>query len=107
MIEVQLAFFMAVVAFVLALIFGDQITALLATIGAMLFILPVVLVFTQAAFGMIGSDAATASNISESTTSWMVSYLSAKLPSIIISEMAGAVVGAFGGLVVRALRSLA
>lgn len=106
MAEIQFAFFAAVVVFVLALIFGEQITALLTTIGATLFILPVVLVIIQAAFGMAGSDVATAGNISESTTFWMFSYLGAKLPSIIISEMAGAVVGAFGGLVVRTISAL-
>lgn len=97
---------MAVVAFVLVLIFGEQITALLTTIGAALFIVPVALVMIQATFGMMGSDVATASNISDSTTSWMFSYLGAELPGIVVSEMAGTVVGAFGGLVVRTISAL-
>lgn len=99
--EVAAAFLVATITFILTILVGPRIVEFLATMGRAILFLPIIFVLIIAMIGMMNTNPATSSNIAESTTSWTVSYFVGKLPGTMISEVAGAFVGAVGGFVVR------
>jgi hypothetical protein len=103
--EITAAFLAAAIAFILTILMGPHIVELFEMMGRATLLLPIVFVLIVTMVSMMNSDPATTSNIAESTTSWTVSYMIGKLPGIIISEFAGAVVGAVGGFIVRLVSS--
>jgi len=91
------------VVFILTLIFGDEIGTLLKSAGAVIVLLPIAFYFITGTFGMLHVDPKNAQAIADSTITNMINYVTAQLPSIVISDVAGAIVGAFGGFIVRAI----
>jgi len=104
--EFILALITAIIVFVLTLAFSDDIGTLLKTAGAVILILPIAFYFITGMFGMLHTDPESAQTIADSTIAIIMNYVTAKLPSIIISDLAGAIVGAAGGLIVKALKDM-
>ena len=89
----------AALAFILTLIFGKQISTWFATVSATIIVMPILVVFTFVALGMLNADPEAARAIASSTVEEVVSYFADKLPDIVISDLAGAIVGTVGGFV--------
>ena len=100
--EFILALIVAVVVFILTLIFGEEVGHLIKFAGAAIIVVPILFYFTVGTFGMLNTDPKTAQAIADSTITNIINYVTAQLPHIIIADIAGAIVGAFGGFIVKA-----
>jgi len=99
-----LALIMAIVAFVLTLVFGKQFGAWLGSIGAAIVIVPLLLIFLSGSLGILSADAETAQIIANSTIGRIMQYVVNQMPGIVIADVAGAIVGAIGGAVVSMMK---
>ena len=104
--EFILALIIAIIVFVLTLVLHEDISALLTSIGAVIVVLPIAFYFISGWLGMLDADLETAQAIADSTISNIINYVTAKLPSIVISDVAGAIVGAVGGFLVGAVKGM-
>ncbi|MFC1932371.1 hypothetical protein ACFLXU_01905 [Chloroflexota bacterium] len=104
--EFILALITAIIVFVLTLVLGNDISALLKSVGAVIVVLPIAFYFLSGTLGMLHVDPETAQAIADSTVSNIINYVTAKLPSIVISDVAGAIVGTVGGFFIRAVKGM-
>jgi len=104
--ELAGAFLMAIITFILALLLGSSIASVLGMIGRAALLIPILLVFLAGAIIIITADPATSANVAEATSAWSINYIVGKLPGVILSEFAGAVVGMIGGFMVRLVATL-
>jgi len=95
-----LALVVAIVVFILTLVFGKKIGAWLGSIGAAVVIVPLLLIFLSGSLGILSADAETAQIIADSTIERIMQYLANQMPGIVIADAAGAIVGAIGGTIV-------
>lgn len=88
--------------FVLTLFFGKAVKDLAVTVFLWLWIGPILVIFVSGAVGILGAQPGNATAVANATIDRIVSYFSQNITGIIISDLAGALVGAFGGFLVRA-----
>lgn len=104
--EFALAVITATVVFILTLVFGSQAQMWFITVGTALVLMPILIVFLFGTSAMLNADAQAAKVTADSTVEMIVLYVSQKLPSIVISEVAGAIVGTVGGTMVGMAKGL-
>jgi hypothetical protein len=103
-IEFILAIITAIIVFILTLVLGEEFGSLLKSIGITIVILPILFYFLIGIMGMLNAEPENTQVIADKTISNIIDYIATKLPSIIISDLAGAIVGAIGGSIVRIFR---
>jgi len=98
------AFIMAVLAFILVQVCGEDIKAILAVLGTAIVVIPMVFISLSGMTSMLGADAVTTQVMATNTIDSIVTYFAYQMPGYLISEMAGATVGVIGGLFVGSAR---
>lgn len=100
-LEFTLALFVAAIVFILTLFIGEKFGAWISTVCLAIIVAPMLFYFIVGSVGMLNADPETAKEISDTTITKITEYVSNKLPSVVISDIAGAIVGAFGGFIVK------
>ena len=99
--ELTVVLVAAVVVFLLTLIFGEEVGALMKMIGLVLLMMPILFYFIDGTAGMLSSNVTNAQIVAESTATKILEYVVVRLPGIIISDIAGALLGVLLGLLAR------
>jgi len=100
-LEFTLALIVAAIVFILTLIFGEEFKTWIGTVCLVIIVTPILFYFIVGYLGMLNTDPETAKEISDTTITKITEYVSNQLPSVVISDVAGAIVGAFGGFIVK------
>lgn len=104
-LEFTLALIVASIVFILTISFGGKFKAWIKTVGLIIVITPIAFYFIVGYLGMLDTDPETARAIADTTIAKITEYVSNQLHSIVISDIAGAVVGAVGGFIVKIVKN--
>lgn len=99
------ALVIAVLALILSLVFGKDVRVLFVTIGVAIIVVPVLLIFISGTNAILNAGPEYAGVMADATIANIMTFYGENLPGILISEIAGALVGAFGGLAIHAAKS--
>jgi len=99
--EFLLAVIVAAIVFVLTIALGEEFGTLIKFIGAVVIFLPLFFYLIVGMTGMLNAAPDQTQAIADNTISNLINYVTAKLPGIVISDVAGAFVGAIGGFIVK------
>lgn len=100
-LEFTLALIVAAIVFILTLLTGEEIGTWIKTVCFVIIVTPMVFYFIVGSLGMLNTDPETAKTVADTTITKITEYVSNQLPSIVISDIAGAIVGAFGGFIMK------
>jgi hypothetical protein len=98
--EFILAILVAAFTFIIALK-NKRMASALGQISALVILGPIFFYAIAGMMGMLNADAEAVQSISDSTVTKIIDYVGGQLPSILISDLAGALVGAIGGTLVK------
>jgi len=88
-----IAILMAIATFFIGKFLGDEAKQAILYLAGLAVVLPIIVVTIAGMLGMLQSTAETAEEIASSTIQAIVNYTVGKLPYIVISDVAGIIVG--------------
>ncbi len=87
------ALLMALATVLIRAVFGKKVAWVIGFVGALSVMLPLVLIVVLGIVGMLESDSVGAGQAASNTASAVFAYMADNLPGLVISAIAGAVVG--------------
>jgi hypothetical protein len=100
-LEFTSAVIVAVLAFALTVTLGEQIETWVTSIGVLILVVPILVIFVFGALAMLSADPETARAIGDWTIERLMQHALDSLPAAILSDLGGALVGAVGGFLLR------
>ena len=105
-IDLGSAFTITIITFLVSLVVGPSIFAIFGILGRAAVIMPLLLIFICGAFSIMNADPSTSASMAQATANDSINYVARILPEVVVSDVVGAIVGTFGGLIVRGLSSI-
>jgi beta-lactamase regulating signal transducer with metallopeptidase domain len=104
--DLRLAFItaslMALATIMVRAVFGKRVAWIIAFIGALSLLLPLILTVVFGAMGMLSADRETSGRVSSETITAILNYEAENLPVLVIAAIAGAIMGFVLSLVKKA-----